>query len=128
MAVFERLGKKYVWLNYPRFVAELPEALADDEEFVLKVQKAYLNQVVFNHGWGFTVRHRGWRIRFDLQNTAKNKVPRIYEPCVEEEPKKTVQVTLDGNAVNVFVGKRKYRSTRGIYEKDYGKKWEESEI
>jgi len=93
MAVFERLGKKYVWLNYPRFVAELPEALADDEEFVLKVQRAYLNQVVFNHGGGFTVRHKGWRIRFDLENVTKNKVPRIYEPCILEEPK-TIQVTL----------------------------------
>jgi hypothetical protein len=93
MAVFERLGKKYVWLNYPRFVAELPEALAGDEEFVLKVQRAYLNQVVFNHGWGFTVRHRGWRVRFDLQNTTKNKIPRIYEGYVEEAPE-TIQTIL----------------------------------
>jgi hypothetical protein len=128
MAVFERLGKKYVWLNIPQFVAELPEALANDEEFVLKVQKAYLNQVVFNHGWGFTVRHKGWRIRFDLENTTKNKIPRIYEPCIEEEPK-AVQITLDGNAVSILVGKpRKFRPVRGIYEKGYGRKWEENEI
>jgi len=93
MTVFERQGKKYVWLNYPGFVAELPDVLADDEEFVLKVQKAYLNQVVFNHGWGFTVQHKGWRIRFDLENTTKNKIPRIYEPCIEEEPK-TIQTIL----------------------------------
>jgi len=93
MAVFERQGKKYVWLNYPRFVAELPEALADDEEFVLKVQRAYLNQVVFNHGWGFTVRHKGWRVRFDLQNTTKNVVPNVYLPSVEEAPQ-TTQVAL----------------------------------
>jgi hypothetical protein len=95
MAVFERLGKKYVWLNYPRFVAELPEALAGDEEFVLKVQRAYLNQVVFNHGWGFTVRHKGWRVRFDRENTTKSKIPIIYEGYVEEAPQTTQTVLTE---------------------------------
>jgi len=93
MAVFERQGKKYVWLNYPKFVAELPAALADDEEFAYKVQTAYQNQVGRHHGWGFTVRHKGYRVRFDLQNTTKNMVPDVYKPSVEETPQ-TIQTLL----------------------------------
>jgi len=93
MAVFEREGKKYVWLNYP-FCAELPEtAELQSEEFAEKVKRAYHAQIVCNGGWGFTVRHKGWRVRFDRENTAKNKIPKIYEPYVEEKPE-TVQSTL----------------------------------
>jgi hypothetical protein len=95
MVMFERQGKKYVWLNYPRFVAELPEALADDEEFACKVQRAYQNQVGRHHGWGFTVKYKGWRVRFDLENATKNKIPIIYEGYVEEAPQTTQKVLTE---------------------------------
>jgi len=84
--IVERQGVKYVWLVPRKLVAELPNELADDKEFVEKVLRAYYSQVVCNHGWGFTVKHKGWRVRYDLQNTTENKIPRIYEACVEEKP------------------------------------------
>ncbi|MEM1539739.1 MAG: hypothetical protein QXK33_04945 [Candidatus Bathyarchaeia archaeon] len=87
--------RKYIRLGHVTLAAVEPsfERLIDDEDFVEKVKAAYLLQVCINNGWGFTVRHKGYRIRFDLQNTTGWKLPRIYEGVVLEEPE-TVQKTL----------------------------------
>jgi len=80
-------GRKYVQLERVVF-AKLPEiAELQTTEFAEKVKRAYNVQVVCNHGWGFTVKHRGYRVRFDLPNTTSYKLPRIYEPCIEEGQK-----------------------------------------
>ncbi|MEM3618570.1 MAG: hypothetical protein QXK47_05815 [Candidatus Bathyarchaeia archaeon] len=88
-------GRKYIRLDRVTFAAVEPsvEWLLDDERFVEKVKKAFEVQVEYNHGWGFTVRHEGYRIRFDLENATGYKLPNIYEGYVEEEPE-TVQKTL----------------------------------
>jgi hypothetical protein len=75
-------GKKYVWLNQ-KCVAELP---FNNEEFAEKIVKAYHGQVVCNGGWGFTVKYKGYRIRFDLANATRNSIPQIYQAIIEEEP------------------------------------------
>ncbi|MEM2546851.1 MAG: hypothetical protein QXM37_04385 [Candidatus Bathyarchaeia archaeon] len=87
--------RKYMRLDRVTFATVEPsvEWLMDDERFVEKVKAAYLVQVCLNNGWGFTVRHKGYRIRFDLQNITGFKLPRIYEGVVLEEPK-TVQLSL----------------------------------
>jgi hypothetical protein len=79
-------GRKYVQLERVVF-AKLPEvAWLQTEEFAEKVKRAYYVQVVCNHGWGFTVKHKGWRVRFDLPNSTGYRLPRIYTPCIEEGP------------------------------------------
>jgi hypothetical protein len=125
--VFEVLTKKYVWLEYPDFVAQIPDFFASDKKFVEKVLLAYQVQVKCNHGWGFTVQHKGFRIRFDLENTTKNKIPKIYEPCVEEKPE-AVQKTLDDSFIAIKGYAKPKKSIRGVYEKGYGEKWAEGEI
>ncbi|MEM2254818.1 MAG: hypothetical protein QXD73_04440 [Candidatus Bathyarchaeia archaeon] len=87
--------RKYMRLDRVTFATVEPsvEWLMDDERFVEKVKRAYQQQVEANGGWGFTVRHKGYRVRFDLQNTKGWKLPRIFEGCVLEEPK-TVQLSL----------------------------------
>jgi hypothetical protein len=88
-------GRKYVKLERAVFV-ELPEtAELQSEEFAEKVKRAYFVQVVCNGGWGFTVRHGAWRVRFDLPNSTGYKLPRIYTPCIEEEPKSIQQNLLE---------------------------------
>lgn len=81
-------GRKYIRLNRVTFATVEPkcEFLLEDEYFVEKVRIAYIVQVEYNHGWGFTVRHKGYRIRFDLQNTTGYKLPIIYEGYAVEEP------------------------------------------
>ncbi|MEM0008172.1 MAG: hypothetical protein QXR89_07940 [Candidatus Bathyarchaeia archaeon] len=88
-------GRRYIRLDRTTFAAVEPsvEWLMDDERFVEKVKRAYNSQVCLNNGWGFTVTHEGFRIRFDLPNATGYKLPRIYEGCVEEEPQ-TVQLSL----------------------------------
>ncbi|MEM3828590.1 MAG: hypothetical protein QXP36_05200 [Conexivisphaerales archaeon] len=88
-------GRRYIRLDRVTFAAVEPsvEWLMDDERFVEKVKRAYNSQVCLNNGWGFTVRHKGYRIRFDLPNTTGYKLPRIYECCVLEKPQ-TVQFSL----------------------------------
>jgi len=79
-------GRKYVKLERAVFV-ELPEtAELQSEEFAEKVKRAYHAQIVCNGGWGFTVRHGAWRVRFDLPNSTGYKLPRIYTHCIEEGP------------------------------------------
>lgn len=88
-------NRKYIRLGHFIVATVEPEIewLLDDEDFVEKVKAAYLIQVCFNNGWGFTVRHKGYKIRFDLPNTIGYKLPRVYEGVVLEEPK-TVQLSL----------------------------------
>ncbi|MEM2463647.1 MAG: hypothetical protein QXY07_03075 [Candidatus Bathyarchaeia archaeon] len=88
-------GRRYIRLDKITFAAIEPsiEWLMDDEDFVEKVKAAYLVQVCINNGWGFTVRHEGYRLRFELPNTTCFRLPRIYEGVVLEEPK-TVQLSL----------------------------------
>ncbi|MBS7616514.1 hypothetical protein KEJ45_04885 [Candidatus Bathyarchaeota archaeon] len=88
-------GRKHIRLGKITFAAVEPTAdsLMNDKKFVEKVKTAYRVQVELNHGWGFTVRHRGFVIRFDLQNSTGYKLPRVYEGHVLEEPK-TVQLSL----------------------------------
>ncbi|MEM3706007.1 MAG: hypothetical protein QXX59_08890 [Candidatus Bathyarchaeia archaeon] len=88
-------GRRYIRLDKVTFAAVEPsvEWLMDDASFVEKVKRAYNVQVCLNNGWGFTVKHMGYRIKFELQNSTCFKLPRIYEGYVEEEPK-TVQLSL----------------------------------
>lgn len=88
-------GRKYIRLNRITFATVKPaiEQLINDERFVEKVKRAYIVQVEYNHGWGFTVKHEGYRIRFDLPNSTGYRLPNIYEGYVEEEPE-NVQKTL----------------------------------
>ncbi|MEM3579342.1 MAG: hypothetical protein QXL54_03855 [Candidatus Bathyarchaeia archaeon] len=88
-------GRRYIRLDRVTFAAVEPSVgwLLDDERFVEKVKRAYQQQVEANGGWGFTVRHKGYRVRFDLPNATGFKLPRIYEGYVEEEPQ-TVQMSL----------------------------------
>ncbi|MBS7647374.1 MAG: hypothetical protein QXV01_10630 [Candidatus Bathyarchaeia archaeon] len=88
-------GRRYIRLNRITFAAVEPsvEWLMDEGRFVEKVKTAYRVQVECNHGWGFTVRHMGYRIRFELPNTTGYKLPRIFEGYVEEKLG-TVQLSL----------------------------------
>ncbi|MEM3727597.1 MAG: hypothetical protein QXF75_00155 [Candidatus Bathyarchaeia archaeon] len=88
-------GRRYIRLDRITFAAVEPsvEWLMDDERFVEKVKAAYRVLVCLNNGWGFTVRHMGYRIRFELPNMTGYRLPRIFEGHVEEEPK-TVQLSL----------------------------------
>ncbi|MEM3726708.1 MAG: hypothetical protein QXN95_02065 [Candidatus Bathyarchaeia archaeon] len=88
-------GRRYIRLDRTTFAAVEPvcEFLLDDGEFIMKVKRAYNVQVCLNNGWGFSVTHEGFRIRFDLPNTTGYQLPRIYEGYVEEEPQ-TVQLSL----------------------------------
>lgn len=88
-------GRKYIRLDRVTFAAveASSERLMDDPRFVEKVKKAFEVQVEYNHGWGFTVKHEGYRIRFDLENATGYKLPNIYEGYALQEPK-TVQKTL----------------------------------
>ncbi|MEM3703890.1 MAG: hypothetical protein QXX79_05695 [Candidatus Bathyarchaeia archaeon] len=87
--------RKYMRLDRVTFATVEPsiEWLLHDQRFVEKVKAAYLVQVCLNNGWGFSVTHEGFRIRFDLPNTTGYKLPRIYEGHVEEEPQ-TVQLSF----------------------------------
>jgi len=92
-------GKTYVRLNCIRY-ALIPEEIKNllDEAFAEKIVKAFQAQVEANHGWGFTVRYKGYRVRFDLENATKNKIPIIYEGYVEEAPQTTQTVLTEALA------------------------------
>ncbi|MEM2463104.1 MAG: hypothetical protein QXY07_00285 [Candidatus Bathyarchaeia archaeon] len=70
--------------------------LMQDEEFKRRMIRAYEVQVEQNHGWGFTVRYKGYVIRFeDDEKTSvetRGRV-RVYVGYAVEKPK-TVQKTL----------------------------------
>jgi len=60
--------------------------LMEDPDFKRKVFNAYLNQVEANGGWGFTVKHKGYRVRFDLKQPSPHPLVRVYEGYAEEKP------------------------------------------
>jgi hypothetical protein len=64
------------------------------EEFRQKVVRAYEVQVEGQGGWGFRVRYKGYRIRFDnIESGVRGLI--IYEGHLEEEPA-TIQQKLLG--------------------------------
>jgi hypothetical protein len=67
--------------------------LMRNEEFRKRIIKAYESQVEANHGWGFTVRYKGYRIRFDIDDKASSRGCLVYLGYAEEEPK-SVQKSL----------------------------------
>ena len=64
-----------------------------DPEFRRRVICAYENQVEKHHGWGFTVRYKGYRIRFDIDDKQSSRCLTVYVGCALEEPK-SVQTAL----------------------------------
>ena len=60
--------------------------LMHDEEFKRRMIRAYEVQVEQNHGWGFTVKYRGYRIRFDIDNKASSRGLIVYKGYAEEQP------------------------------------------
>jgi len=61
--------------------------LMRNQEFRRRVIRAYEVQVKQNHGWGFTVRFQGYRIRFDMVNDLT--LPKglvVYEGYAQEKP------------------------------------------
>jgi hypothetical protein len=64
-----------------------------DPEFRRRVICAYESQVEANHGWGFTVRYKGYRIRFDIDDRQSNRGLTVYVGYAEEQPK-TRQLSL----------------------------------
>jgi len=61
--------------------------LMQDEEFRRRIIRAYEQQVEANHGWGFTVRYKGYRIRFDIDDKASCRGLTVYKGYALEEPK-----------------------------------------
>jgi len=68
-------------------VEESLKALMQDPEFRQRIIRAYEQQVEANHGWGFTVRYKGYRIRFDIDDKASTRGCLVYLGYAEEEPK-----------------------------------------
>ena len=64
-----------------------------DPEFKQRVKNAYFSQVEANHGWGFTVRYKGYRIRFDIDDKQSCQGLTVYVGYAEEQPEGH-QVTL----------------------------------
>jgi hypothetical protein len=71
---------------------ELKHLMADPE-FKRRIVRAYESQVEANHGWGFTVKYKGYRIRFDIDDKASSQSCLVYLGYAEEEPK-SVQKSL----------------------------------
>ena len=67
--------------------------LMQDEEFRKRIIKAYESQVEGQGGWGFTVRYKGYKIRFDINDKASSRGCLVYLGYAEEEPK-SVQKSL----------------------------------
>ncbi len=62
--------------------------LMKDEEFRRRVLKAYEVQVEQNHGWGFTVQYKGYKIRFDIDDEASGgRSLTVYKGYAVEQPK-----------------------------------------
>lgn len=74
-------------------VEEALKPLMLDPEFRRRVIAAYHSQVEANGGWGFTVRYKGYRIRFDIDDRASGRGLIVYVGYAEDQPK-TVQKTL----------------------------------
>jgi len=52
--------------------------LMRDEEFKRRIVAAYESQVEANHGWGFTVKYKGYRIRFEIDDKTSSRVCLVY--------------------------------------------------
>jgi len=62
------------------------KALMQDPEFRRRIIRAYEVQVEQNHGWGFTVRYKGYRIRFDIDDKASCPGLTVYVGYAEKQP------------------------------------------
>jgi hypothetical protein len=60
--------------------------LMADPEFKRRIVRAYENQVERNHGWGFTVKYKGYRIRFDVDDKQSCRGLTVYVGYALEEP------------------------------------------
>jgi hypothetical protein len=67
--------------------------LMHDEEFRQRVIRAYEVQVEKHHGWGFTVKYKGYRVRFDYSDELSSAAVIVYVGHAEEQPK-TRQLSL----------------------------------
>ena len=68
-------------------VEESLKALMQDPEFRQRIIRAYEQQVEANHGWGFTVKYKGYRVRFDVDDAASSRAVTVYKGYALEEPK-----------------------------------------
>jgi hypothetical protein len=66
-----------------------------DPEFKQRVKNAYFSQVEVNHGWGFTVKYKGYRVRFDIDDKASSRGCLVYVGYVEEKPQMTQTVLTE---------------------------------
>jgi hypothetical protein len=62
------------------------KALMADSEFKRRIIAAYQAQVEANHGWGFTVRYKGYIIRFDIDDKQSSRGLTVYLGYALEEP------------------------------------------
>jgi hypothetical protein len=60
--------------------------LMQDEEFKRRIIRAYESQVEGQGGWGFTVRYKGYRIRFDVDDGQSCRGLTVYVGYALEEP------------------------------------------
>jgi hypothetical protein len=60
--------------------------LMQDEEFKRRIIAAYESQVEGQGGWGFTVRYKGYRIRFDVDDGQSCRGLTVYVGYALEEP------------------------------------------
>jgi hypothetical protein len=60
--------------------------LMQDEEFKRRIVRAYESQVEGQGGWGFTVKYKGYRIRFDIDDKASSRGCLVYLGYAEEQP------------------------------------------
>jgi len=67
--------------------------LMHDEEFRQRVIRAYEVQVERHHGWGFTVKYKGYRVKFQYSDADSTASIAVYRGYVEEQPK-TRQLSL----------------------------------
>jgi hypothetical protein len=69
--------------------------LMQDEEFKRRMIRAYEVQVEQNHGWGFTVKYKGYRIRFDIDDKASSRGCLVYLGYALEEPEDHQTILLE---------------------------------
>jgi hypothetical protein len=60
--------------------------LMQDEEFKRRIVRAYESQVEVNGGWGFTVKYKGYRVRFDIDDKQSCRGLMVYVGYAEEQP------------------------------------------
>jgi hypothetical protein len=60
--------------------------LMADPEFKRRIIAAYESQVEGQGGWGFTVRYKGYRIRFDIDSGQSCRGLTVYVGYALDEP------------------------------------------